>query len=53
MTSRHENVRAALKRKLRKLEIQYEKIPENSTIKRGKLMKMAEKLEKQINSIKD
>jgi len=53
MARRNEGVRDALKRQLRKLEIQYEKTPENATVKRAKIMKVAEKLEKRIDATKD
>lgn len=41
-----------LNRKLAKIEKEYEKTPEKALIKRAKLFKRAEKLEKRINEVK-
>lgn len=53
MARRNEGARDALKRKLRKLEQEYDKVPENATVKRAKIMKAAEKLERELDSMKD
>ena len=51
MAQRRESLKATLKRKLKKLEQQYERAHENATIKRSKLMNAYEKTEKQLKDI--
>jgi len=52
MSTRRESSYDALKRKLTKIEKQYEKTPEAAVLKRANLEKQAEKIEAQLEEMR-
>lgn len=53
MSTRRESSYDALKRKLNKIEKLYEKTPEAAVVKRGNLERQAEKIERQLEAMRE